>query len=298
MHASIPKALTRSAAQLDVMDAFYWFTLLACSFMAIWSAVFPGHWMASATQDKGAASSQTRLNLHARVLASLPIDYMPVTHEVVLRFVRFPSVRFLHVLPSALWSALAPLLLASQTGRVKLPAGRHKLLGRLMLTSSASIILGYAAMVHHQVGIPPDALGKYGLHVLIAWFACTAVLALVSARRKRFAAHRRWVVRHIGSGAWVIVQRWLVAAAWLPARLGVLTFNTPQEKERGFYACAQIGIALTLLGTEYCVAWLPSTVTGVNQSPAGTKTKDVQASCLLLAHGGSHQEGTAKAKDQ
>ncbi|GLC42502.1 hypothetical protein PLESTM_001340000 [Pleodorina starrii] len=143
-----------------------------------------------------------------------------------------------------------------------------------MSLCSCLIVVGYALMeVRGLVAAPlPAAAVQTGadgvrggadndanphhpaLRLLSAWFLLTAGAALVQARRGNYRAHRRWALRHIASGAWVILQRLFVLgiAAWASAA-GV-AFSEARRREL-FFAAASAAV-VTSVATAELYLWL------------------------------------------
>ncbi|KXZ46693.1 hypothetical protein GPECTOR_41g657 [Gonium pectorale] len=88
-----------------------------------------------------------------------------------------------------------------------------------------------------------------GLRAIALWFALTGGMAGYHARRRRYAAHRRWAVRHLAAGGWVIVQRLFIGCAMLWARATGLAWSMRQRHEL-FGAAGATAIALCLAGAE------------------------------------------------
>lgn len=118
------------------------------------------------------------------------------------------------------------------------------------MTSSLLVLCGYCVMEARGVGIPHSAAPAVALRCQATWFGVTAIIAWRAAARRDFASHRAWVVRHLAAGGWVIVQRLLLFVMAPLKVMGLVTYDTEQERERGFWACAVAAMVLCTLGAE------------------------------------------------
>jgi Predicted membrane protein (DUF2306) len=75
-------------------------------------------------------------------------------------------------------------------------------------------------------------------------FVGTAAAALQTARAHRFAAHRRWALRHIASGYGVITQRLLLPV--VPLLVSKQVLASEDNRRIFFFALVPIGSALNL----------------------------------------------------
>ena len=88
-----------------------------------------------------------------------------------------------------------------------------------------------------------------GAKLFGSWFLATACLALRAAQRRDFAAHKRWIYRHVGAGIWVAIQRMY---------LELVVNETALQQKSNFGRGAGIGWLITVTCAELAVAALPS----------------------------------------
>ncbi|GIL60396.1 hypothetical protein Vafri_14841 [Volvox africanus] len=218
-------------------------------FMACWVLIFP------ASYRVGWWPSDVVL---MERLVSQPFLATPA--DVVIKYAQHPAVKLTHLLPSGVWSICGAIQLIPQI-RSSVPR-LHRISGQVMFLCSILIVIGYALMeasglvttLQPSGTTPPGPtiqmhLPHFTFRLLSAWFLLTAGVALAHARRGEYKAHRRWAVRHIASGAWVIVQRvfvmWL--AAW--AAMWHVTFSEVQRHQL-FYGMSALAAAVCLIGAE------------------------------------------------
>ncbi|WP_155370174.1 DUF2306 domain-containing protein [Catellatospora vulcania] len=115
-------------------------------------------------------------------------------------------VFYTHIVGGGIALAVSPLQFAARV-RARLPQV-HRAVGRVAVT--AMLFGGAAGLVlapMNQAG-PVGTAGFGALAVLWSWFAAAALRA---ARRRDFAAHRRWAVRAFAmTYAGVMLRLWLV----------------------------------------------------------------------------------------
>ena len=70
------------------------------------------------------------------------------------------------------------------------------------------------------------------------------MFALTKAKRGEYASHQRWVLRHVGSGIWVALQRLYVITC---------AGATEEEMKQNFGDGAILGAAATVLGAELAI---------------------------------------------
>jgi hypothetical protein len=116
----------------------------------------------------------------------------------------------LHILPSFLWALIAPLQL-SLTARRAFPT-LHRISGYVFLM--LSMVMATSAIVmslmHITFSLPLDHHSIL-TEDLLAYpaalaFMYSAYRALMYARAKKFADHRRWIIRHVAIGYGVSVS--------------------------------------------------------------------------------------------
>ena len=185
-----------------------------------------------------------------------------------------PAAGLLHAVPGAIWCALAPLQLNPAARAWAIRAGLHSPLGRAMLAAAAGTMCGLAlfdsrrlfaedvdfaghggaiADVVDGAGLLPMPFNRLIVRATTVWFGVAGVLAWAAARRRDFAAHRRWAIRHAGAGLWVAGQRPIfslfsvigaAARGWPPAA-------DPAAQATAFYAATLVATLAYVAAAEW-----------------------------------------------
>ena len=85
------------------------------------------------------------------------------------------------------------------------------------------------------------ALYRIGAALLGVYFLTSAALAFLAARRRAFASHRAWMVRHVAAGVSVAAQRWY---------LGLRVATTAAGGRAAFYDGIFVATAVCLVTSE------------------------------------------------
>ena len=159
---------------------------------------------------------------------------MPTPASLVLKYAEYPSIRFLHTAPGALWAALIPVQLVPCLRR--LYPSLHRSIGWTFSAAAMLMSLGMLALFWYRKQLSYDIsdfssvtsqqLVKSGwagwltyktlpmIHVemigLGVCFASSLLIAVRAAQLKQYMKHRRWIFRHAATGLWVAVQRLVV----------------------------------------------------------------------------------------
>ncbi|KAG2447894.1 hypothetical protein HYH02_007348 [Chlamydomonas schloesseri] len=196
-------------------------------------------------------------------------DFVPAPRDIASKHGPHAAVKLTHILPSGVWCLCGAMQLAPPRLRAAAPR-LHRLTGRVMLATAVPVAIGYFVMESrglvggsHELhggsdrssgrgsGMPENHLA---LRCLNAWFVLTAVVAMVQARRRRFASHGAWSLRHVASGAWVVVQRVIVLAVSVAAMVARVKWS----EEARYDVFGKIGVAavaMCVLGVEAYV-WM------------------------------------------
>ena len=138
-----------------------------CAMMVFWVSFAPG----SCTTSFIAAKT-TRKGLHEVYEDKLDSWSRVVPHSLVTKYRENGLVCMLHVLPSVLWSGLAPLQL-NQWIRKHRPR-LHRRVGRILIAVSASMTAGYVLIhvrgLHFHTNDFSTLKQGEGLSVLAPWF--------------------------------------------------------------------------------------------------------------------------------
>lgn len=240
-----------------VLMALYIALCGLCVMMVSWILVMPGSWML------GNPFVPERLSKFTEDLFRKNVDEgkVPVPPSLVFKYKGHTLVQMLHILPAAIWSAIIPFQLHPDAR--KMYRGAHKVSGYIFAFMSVCIFLGIGVidqrgLYYHLVdfpGIPHNEHeSEFGLShhveffkIVALWFFFTIVVAVYKATKRQYAAHQRFILRHIAAGIWVAVQRLYFLARNKNDR--------PGQKET-FGDGAFIGLAITVAAAElgiFCI---------------------------------------------
>lgn len=210
------------AGYKPLLVLLYTAVTLLCLMMVGWVLILPSSWLYGNSEWHDQLMTRTP-----------PYKFAPVS--LLSKYTGHRAVQFLHILPSAAWSASLPLQLNPWV-RKKYP-GLHRTTGYACIITAQFMTVGYVlidlrGLMFHEHDFPQfksnQHMSKLGLgwmpHKFLArflamWFSSTAIAALYFARTRDFPRHQAWVIRHVGSGIWVALQRLYVGyhAATSPA---------------------------------------------------------------------------------
>lgn len=273
---SQPKSPTYSAngrgrwsqgQQDPVLRGLYIIVTLLCLYMVFWILIFP----ASSFQEH----SEWRRVLFAKVTP--PDGVTPA--DIITKYQHQTLVQRTHILPGAVWAVLVPIQLLNPT----ILRGRryrtvHRYAGYIFLSSVLLMSLGVVAIVYKDLtfedyfaeqwdedqhaGAPvvsasSVASTKASLLLGSIYFAGTALVAVRAARDGRIRDHQHAILRHVGSGLWIALQRILVV--WV---IGPLVGQPvpPAHQRWYFMVAAYIGTVLTVGGAELAIRRLSAVV--------------------------------------
>jgi hypothetical protein len=229
-------------------------------YMVAWILHFPASWRAG-DPDHDAVTQQAFENASGRGVVGP--EQFKYPQSVITKYKDHPAVQLTHILPGAFWSATIPFQF-HPSSRKRFPR-LHRAVGYGFFACSLSITVGLAIMHardlywhNHDFGIPARVPGNPeiedngradGAKIIGTWFVVTAFLALRAAQRREFAAHKRWIYRHVGAGIWVAVQRIFVE---------LVENETALQQRVNFGRGAGVGWVTTVLCAELAVAALPA----------------------------------------
>ena len=86
------------------------------------------------------------------------------------------------------------------------------------------------------------------------WFVITAIIAVMHAKKKNILLHQKWMIRHIGAGIWVAIQRILIIITFPILGSFEYTVNNPTFVRRHFFGKAGLlGMLLSVLLSEWMI---------------------------------------------
>jgi hypothetical protein len=227
----------------DRLRYLYIATSGLCALMVCWILVMPSTWLLG------------RSKLHDDILANLdPHGITPP--EALLKYRGHTAVHLTHVLPGAFWAGLVPFQLHPKFRKTQ--PKLHRIFGYAFLACSLLMGLGLAIIMQRGLfyenffnDLPPSqSFGEPASFALGVYFVGTAVYAVKCAIKRRFASHQRWIVRHISSGIWVALQRFLLVTFYQ------VIFPSPVSREtqrNSFGQATYIATVICLALGEYAV---------------------------------------------
>jgi hypothetical protein len=199
-----PLSSASTASQDEkILKWIYYFVTFLCGMMVVWILYFPGSWLVG------------RSKLHDDIV--LPVlDGKIVPREIVIKYAGHTLVHMTHILPGAVWAGAIPFQL-NPSFRKRRPVA-HRRIGYAFLTSSFVMTIGIMIIMYRKLffehffeDLPPKKVSSApAIYSLTMIFAYSAVKALNLAREKRFLEHQIWIIRHIESGLWIAIQRFLL----------------------------------------------------------------------------------------
>mmetsp|Transcript_32906 Transcript_32906/g.72189 ORF Transcript_32906/g.72189 Transcript_32906/m.72189 type:complete len:277 (+) Transcript_32906:510-1340(+) len=239
--------------KIGILKVLYCITTFFSLFMVAWIVIFPSSWLMG------------RSDFHDHIVNEAFIktyDGTQVPPGTVTKYAGHSLIQFTHILPGAIWAGAIPFQLhptMRQTYRKV-----HRVSGYAFLTSSILMAIGILVILARDLTfhndypshIPPadDAellQMKTSITVLTGWFVYTALAAVVKARSKDFEAHRAFVVRHVGSGIWIALQRIIVVCFQ-----GLGLVSGPLQMRNLFGSAVTGSTCLTILASEYAIRLL------------------------------------------
>jgi hypothetical protein len=212
--------------------------------MVFWILILPGSWLMG------------RSKLHDDILLDAFGVHGVAPHEIVTKYQGHTLVQLTHILPAALWAGVIPFQL-HPTFRRNNPK-IHRRLGYMFLICALSMSLGVPIILkrglsfeHFFADLPPLPFSSHPFMVLLAmYFAWTALYSIQQARNRKFANHQKWMIRHIASGMWVAVQRFLIATVYSIIYSPPVSRSTQRDL---FGQAGVLGMVISFVLGEYTV---------------------------------------------
>lgn len=184
-----------------------------CIIMFAWILIAPASWLI----DKSTFHRETLIPF----LESKGF-FRTVPSSIVTKYQSHTAVHITHLLPGALWMAIAPFQLHPTWRNHN--RQQHRILGYLFVTCSLLSTVGIIIIVQRNLTFVHDfphltpTEGGFEPHIAIGillllavWFGTTIVEAVRMARNRRYNLHQLWMIRHVASGIWVAVQRFVLS---------------------------------------------------------------------------------------
>jgi hypothetical protein len=245
--------------QQKLLVIIYCSALALCAMMAFWIFIFPSTFRASPSNDYGMFLEKT-------------MNMSPFRSSLMTKYKSHPAVQFLHILPAGAWSVCMPLQLTPAI-RKSFPT-LHRLVGWVSAVSSTLLFVSVFIIQHRKLdyidseyaleftsflerAASAPALYNTFLSLLlrmvpcftsisVVWFMVCMIAALRCILRRDVHSHRIWMIRHVGSGLGVAVQRCIVLVC---ARDGMTSTDQMLRFTEGIY----VGFFLSTLAAEVAV---------------------------------------------
>jgi hypothetical protein len=119
-------------------------------------------------------------------------------------FLEFPVVTALHVVPGAVYLALAPLQFVKRL-RTRRWLGYHRFMGRVLVTMG--LVIGVTALFMGFVFPAGGWIESVVIGVFGSLFLAALVLGVVHGRARRITLHREWMIRAFATGLAIATTR-------------------------------------------------------------------------------------------
>lgn len=274
----VPNTEKSPPAERDaVLRVLYASSSFIAAFQVIWGlGQFPVQVQLAASTLSVSETEKVVGGMMGRAMGLSESGALVVARAFVTKYFGQPFVFVTHILPAPIWSAIVPFQLhpASRSPGLK---KMHRTLGSTFFLLSTSMMVGFGAIMRKGLDIHPGAAffqgaqgktirevpgllkalvpaGPPTLFGFAAWFTYTMYRALNAARRKRFAEHEDWVIRHVASGQWVGLMR-IFMTMFNGFPFGLKRYGDSQEVVSSvFLACGNSAWIACIVGAEVAVA--------------------------------------------
>jgi hypothetical protein len=176
--------------------------------MVLWILILPGSWLFGRSQR------------HEQLMEPIIEKYMRhgiVPPEIITKYRGEKAVHLTHVLPAAIWAILIPFQLHRRFRKDH--PNLHRWMGYIFFSSGFLLAIGVGIILRKDLyfenffdDLPPLPFTSEPLIISMAvYFFLSAVYSLKLAIDGQHWDHQKWIIRHIASGLWVAIQRFLLA---------------------------------------------------------------------------------------
>mmetsp|Transcript_6040 Transcript_6040/g.9225 ORF Transcript_6040/g.9225 Transcript_6040/m.9225 type:complete len:302 (+) Transcript_6040:269-1174(+) len=233
-----------------ILKHLYCTATFLCLYMVSWILIFPSSWITG--------HSDIHYAYYHKVMKLMNLTKIPP--QFVTKYAGHTLVQFTHNLPGALWAGAIPFQLNPDVRR-KYPR-LHKVTGYLFLGTSFLMSYGIIVILARQLTFLHDfpinvATENFNFEFwcvnlsvisLTCWFVFTAFTAISKIRSRDYQSHRNFIVRHIGSGIWVALQRIIFGMCNIAG-----LSESPHEIKYSFKAAACAGVVISVLTSEFVI---------------------------------------------
>jgi hypothetical protein len=192
-----------------------------------------------------------------------------VPPAITLKHFAYTGVISTHHLGALIWcgAGLAQFGLPREGAAAR---RRHRLVGTTYMFSVALLTIGFVKIVWNDLHADNDFRALFPANVsprrpavhagwlvvlsaLQIWFVHTACQAWKAAKEKHHVAHRRWMIRHVGSGLWVVIMRAILGLLTVVTQVWCAVGFAPihgEIKHMMFNGSAVVGAVISLVGAE------------------------------------------------
>lgn len=250
---TLETSLSTGEISLSLKRAYIAASILSI-LMVVWILITPASWMIG------------RCKWHDAILFSLLNDESLTPAHILSKYAGHTAVHVTHILPGAIWAGLTPLQLHPTLRKTRPKLHRvsgYVFLGiALVMTVGFFIILDRDLLFENFFDIPEEEESikvpmKPFLSLLMLYFAGTALAAIWAAKNKKFALHRTWIIRHIASGIWVSMQRFLLMTVYQTIYL--FWPVTPASQKHSFSSAGFVSVLICIAIGEYTIYLLDQT---------------------------------------
>lgn len=228
-----------------ILKRLYVVTSALSVMMVFWILIAPSSWLVG------------RSKLHDNIIFSFMDPDGPTPPQILNKYAGHTAVHLMHILPGALWAGAIPLQLHPTLRKTR--PRLHRVSGYVFILTSLVMGAGVFLIIkrdllfenYFDVDKPDIFPSKPFLILLTFYFMGTSLAALKSARDRKFAAHEKWIVRHISSGIWVALQRVLISTVYQAIHSSRPV--SPEKQKNAFKVSGMIAAWICLGAGEYAV---------------------------------------------
>jgi uncharacterized membrane protein len=208
------------------------------------------------------AALATAATLLALLGIGLSIEHLLDSNHYNPGFAEHPLVIRSHVVLGGLYLAVALPQFVS-TIRVRRPR-LHRAMGRAGV--AAGVVAGFTALLTTALFPYHGPIAFFLVGPWACWFVASLARGLWLARRRRFAAHREWMIRAFAIGTGIATMRLL----FVPAMLLLGEYADEERARRLSLASFMVAFALHAVIAE---VWIRTT-RGKHASPPSTPARE------------------------
>lgn len=249
------------------LQTIYFLTVGLCIFQCLWILWKPLHMIiASIINSPNSHQQETYKSLLQKQDGPL------LPPKLNSKYEGQTLVHLTHIWPGVLWSGSIPMQLHPSLRKNHPQA--HRIVGRIFMFSSLMIFLGFLVIMSKGlffekfleennislIRFVNISSASLMVSVLAMWFLYTGMMSLWYARHKNILLHQQYMIRHVGSGIWISIQR-VVLLIYVTISYSVRGINQPPvvRPEDAFRISAIVGVIFSFTLSEYAVFMMKRT---------------------------------------